>query len=196
MMKTVSEDTRKRWNEGMAGLSRVLPAVSDDFAGKNLALSVQMLSSEASTALEMPNPRTIKGLAFALNDLIGMTGDLSQEVLSQFQSPFEALREEVSRLQSEFSLPDATAGKLRALRTRLTERRAAREKQLYLPPGTPLPPLPHEPAAMQSDAVVLQREVAAAGFEAPALDRLAANPSTFEIRDVAELIDEINAILE
>lgn len=195
-MKTISDDARKRWTDGMTGLSRALPAVSDDFMGKNLELSAQMLSKEASTAFELPNPRTIKGLAFALNDLIGMTGDLSSEVQSQFQAMFETLRHEVSRLQSEFSLSEATANKLKALRTRLTERRGAREKQLYLPPGSPMAPLPHEPATMQADAVVLQREVAAAGFESPALDRLAENPATFELRDVTELIDEINAILE
>jgi len=195
-MKTISDDARTRWNDGMAGLSRLLPAVSDDFLAKNLELSVQMLSSEASTAFELPNPRTVKGLAFALNDLIGMTGDLSSDVQGQFQSSFDALRHEVSRLQSEFSLPAATASRLRALCAKLTERRGAREKQLYLPPGAPMAPLPHQPAEMQADAVVLQREVAAAGFHSPALDRLAGDPATFELRDVTELIDEINAILD
>lgn len=155
-----------------------------------------MLSAEVSTALKTPNPRTIKGLAFALNDLIGMTADLSSDVQSEFQASFETLRHEVSRLQSEFSIPDATATRLRALRARLTERRAAREKQLYLPPGSPMAALPHAPPQMQGDAVVLQREVAAAGFDSPALDRLARNASAFELRDVTELIDEINAILE
>ena len=195
-MRTISDDTRKRWHDGMAELSRILPAVTDDFAGKNLELSAQMLSSEASAAFEMPSPHSIKGLAFALNDLIGMTGDLNADIQSQFEAPFGVLRAEVSRLQSEFSLPEATANRLRALRTRLTERRAAREKQIYLPPGTPLTALPHEPSTMQADSVALQAEVAAAGFESQALERLAASPATFELRDVAELIDEINAILE
>lgn len=195
-MKTVSDDARKRWNDAMAGLSRVLPALPDDFQGKNLKLSAQMLSAEAASALDSPNPRSIKGLAFALNDLIGMTADLDSEVQRQFQDSFETLRQEVNRLQSEFSIPDATATRLRALRARLTERRVAREKQLYLPPGSPMPALPHTPAELQADAVILQREVAAAGFDAPALDRLARNASAFELRDVTELIDEINAILE
>lgn len=180
----------------MAELARLLRAVTDDFAGKNLELSAQMLSSEASTAFEMPTPHSIKGLAFALNDLIGMTGDLTSDLQSQFEVPFGVLRAEVSRLQSEFSLPQATASKLRGLRTRLTERRAVREKQLYLPPGTPLTALPHEPSTMQAESAALRAEVAAAGFESQALERLAASPATFELRDVTELIDEINAILE
>jgi len=180
----------------MSGLSLALPAVADDFLGKHLELSVQMLSSEASAAFQQPSPRSIKGLAFALNDLIGMTGDLSPDNQSQFETSFQLLRQEMSRLQSEFALPQGTADRLRAVRSRLAERRSAREKQLYLPPGSPLAPLPHDPEQMKGEAVVLQREVASSGFESPALDRLVASPGTFEIRDVTDLIDEINAILE
>lgn len=179
----------------MAGLSQLLPAVSDEFLGRSLQLGVQMLSTEASTAFESPNPRAIKGLAFALNDLAGMTAELNGDLQSQFQTSFDTLRNEVSRLQSEFSLPAETAGRLQSLQKRLTERRAAREKQLYLPPGTPATLLPHDPANLQGDAAILQREVAAAGFESPALERLAGSPGTFELRDVTELIDEINGIL-
>jgi len=36
----------------------------------------------------------------------------------------------------------------------------------------------------------------AAGFETPTLDRMIAEPQTFELRDVTELIDEIEVILQ
>ena len=195
-MNTISDDSRKRWTDGMTCLSRVLPAIADDFTGQQFRLSVRMLATEAATVIDSASARSIKGLVFALDDLTGIAGELSGDDRSQLEGCLELLRNEATQWQSEFSLSQATAGRLRAFRGKLTERRAAREKQLYLPPGSPLAALPHEPRALQAEAVALQGEVAAAGFESAALARLAADPASFEIRDVTELIEEISAVLE
>lgn len=195
-MASIDAENQKLLNDGVFELGRGLTQVEDEMFGGQTKLGAQMLANSVTAVLADLNPRTVKDLDFAFNDLLGLTADLPPFERAALEPGFNLLQQGISRLKASVALAPTVVDQLKILRTKLSDRKSAFERQLYRPPGSAVEPLPNDPAEMRDAASRLQQQLVAAGFETPTLDRMIAEPQTFELRDVTELIDEIEVILQ
>lgn len=195
-MASIDADVQKLLNDGVFELRRGLTQVEDEMFGGQAKLGAQMLGNAVETVLAELNPRTVKDLDFAFNDLLGLTADLPPFERAGLEPGFNLLQQGIARLRLSVALAPTVIDQLKILRTKLSDRKSAFERQLYRPPGSAVEPLPNDPVRMRDAASRLQQQLVAAGFETPTLDRMIAEPAQFELRDVTELIDEIEVILQ
>jgi len=165
----------------------------DDFTIKQVTLSGNLFIQSLNAAVEELNARTFRDIDFSFRDLqesLRATGleDAFASITPTVADAIEELRA-VAALQ-----PDVVAA-AEDLKRKLGERKSAVERNSYLPPDTPHEPPPHEPATLASQADALRQTLQASGFETPVMDELATSPGSFEVRDCAFLIDEIDGIL-
>jgi hypothetical protein len=195
-MASIDAESQKLLNEGVFELRRGLTQVEDEMFGGQTKLGAQILANAVTTVLTELNPRAVKDLDFAFNDLLGLTADLPPFERAALDPAFNLLQQGIARLKSSVAIAPTVVDQLKILRAKLSDRRSAFERQLYKPPGSPVEPLPNAPSEMREAASLLQQQLVVAGFETPTLDRMIAEPGTFELRDVSELIDEIDVIMQ
>ena len=68
------------------------------------------------------------------------------------------------------------------------------ERNQYRAEETPEAPLPHDPETLRDEAIPLVRQLAAAGFETPALGQLVADPGSVRYHTLREIEDELDVI--
>ena len=165
----------------------------DEFTVKQLTLSGNLFIQSLNAAVDDLNARTFRDIDFSYRDLESSLRSTGLE--DAFTSITSAIGDSIEELRSVAALhPDVVAA-AEDLKRRLSERKSAVERASYLPPDAPHDPPPHDPATLAPIADTIRRKLQDSGFETPVMDELATSPSTFEVRDCAFLIDEIDGIL-
>ena len=165
----------------------------DEFTVRQVTLSGNLFIQALNAAVDDLNARTFRDVDFSFRDLmtsVQVTGleDAFAQITASFERAIDSLRD-VAGLR-----PDVIAA-AEELKQKLAERKHAVERATYLPPDAPHEPPPHDPETLALAADALRIELNAAGFETPVMDQLATEPASFEVRDCAFLIDEIDGIL-
>ena len=184
-----------RLRGGFAVLSNAVTNIEDEFYGPQVKLAASVLGNAIGAATSDLNPRTVQDLDFAYTDLRGLADELGGNDRSSIDRFLSALSTEIERLKAAVSLPEEVTQSVSVLQKKLKERRSAVERQTYRVPGTAPEPIPHPPAELQPDAESLQKQLTRFGYDTPTLNRLVSSPADFEIRDVSELIEELDVIL-
>jgi hypothetical protein len=168
--------------------------LEDDFYATQIHLAVNVLAGAISAAGESLTAATVGAIEFALNDLAGLSGELSGADAENLEPPIAMLREDLQTLKAETSLPAAVVEAMAAMKAKLKVRRAAIERETFRDPSVPAQPLPHPPEELQTDAKALREPLGGAGYFTPALDALIADPSSLRFHSINEIIDELDVI--
>jgi hypothetical protein len=160
-----------------------------------MAFTVTVLANAVEEARTGINPRQVRDLDFALNDLVAFANELTAEGAALVSRPLAVLQESVGVLKSEIVVPQSTINTARALQQKLRERKTAIQKLTYLPPGAVAPPLPHEPSTLVAEASAVRVAFAQAGFETPLLDDFIAAPAEARMQHLADLAEEIETVI-
>jgi len=165
----------------------------DDFTIRQVTLSGNLFIQSLNAAVEELNARTFRDIDFSFRDLEESLRATGLE--DAFTSVTATISDAIEQLRGSAALnPDVVAA-AEDLKRKLGERKSAVERNSYLPPDTPHEPPPHDPVTLAPAADALRRTLQASGFETPVMDELATAPGSFEVRDCAFLIDEIDGIL-
>lgn len=170
-----------------------IAAAFDEFTIKQVSLSGNLFIQSLNAAVDNLNARTFRDIDFSFRDLdesIRATG-----LDDAFASITTTIRESLEQLRAVAALSPDIVAAAEELKQKLNERKSAVERNAYLPPDATHEPPPHDPSTLASAADALRRTLQASGFETPVMDELATTPETFEVRDCAFLIDEIDGIL-
>jgi hypothetical protein len=151
-----------------------------------LAGAVAAARSEGVTAARM------RDIDFALGDLVAAAEDLHDEAI---QGSLEMLREDAERLRVVNRIPETLALEVRTLQEALRDRSRAMERAQYRVEGSREEPLPHPPEELRAAAIPLARQLAAAGFDTPALAALIADSESLRYHVMREIADELDAVL-
>ncbi|HVT05158.1 MAG TPA: hypothetical protein VHL58_17475 [Thermoanaerobaculia bacterium] len=195
-MPHLDDRSRSSLQEALASISSSLAAVDDQMFLMQLRLGETVLQRAVYELLEEVNPRTVKDTEFALNDLIGFVGELSDTDSGNLEPAFERLKSELLTIKSSAVLPNDLVARLTDLRGKLVTRRKAIDRDTYRDPGVAAEPLPHDPATLRKDAARLREELQRSGFGTPVMDKLVDGSEEFRMHDLSELIDEIDVITE
>lgn len=166
---------------------------TDDFTIRQVTLSGNLFIQSLNAAVDDLNARTFRDIDFSFRDLEGSVRATGLD--DAFASITATTRDAIERLRAVAALEPDVVAAAEDLKRKLAERKSAVERAAYLPPDVPHEPPPHEPVTLAPTADALRRRLQAAGFETPVMDELATSPETFEVRDCAFLIDEIDGIL-
>ncbi|MHB0971140.1 MAG: hypothetical protein ACYC7A_03685 [Thermoanaerobaculia bacterium] len=194
-MATVPEllDTIER---ALAGVKEAVASLGEgEMFATQMAFTVTVLANAVAEARSGINPRQVRDLDFALNDLVAFSNELSAEGVDLVSRPLAVLQESIGALKSQVVIPQSTIASARALQQKLRERKTAIQKLTYLPPGTVAPPLPHEPSTLVAEASSVRDAFAQAGFETPLLDDFIAAPSEARMQHLADLAEEIETVI-
>ncbi len=167
----------------------------DPMFASQMQLTISVLANAIEAGRRGMSPAVVNDIEFALNDVIGVVGELSAGDAARISPIVTLLQDDVARLKEATALPPAVMNNIRALQGKLRVRRAAIERQTYRAEGAPEEPLPHDPAELQREALPLRQELAKAGFATPALDTLIADSSSLRFHSINEIINELDVIL-
>jgi hypothetical protein len=167
----------------------------DPMYASQMQLTVSMLTHAVEAARHGTSPATVNDIEFALNDLAGVVRELNAADADRIEPIAKLLQEDVTRLKESTALPSTVTSAIRAFQSKLKKRRTAIERQTYRPEGAPPEELPHAPQELQSEAVPLRQQLAAAGFSTPALDDLIADPSSLRFHSITEILNELDVIV-
>jgi hypothetical protein len=184
------------WRElttAIAAMPEAIAWAPDDFTIRQLTLSGNLFIQSLNAAAEDLNARTFRDVDFSFRDVL--TSVQATGIEDAFAPITATIQDVIERLRSVAGLPPDVIAAANDLKRKLAERKSVVERSIYLPPDVPHEPPPHDPATLAPAADSLRRELNAAGFETPVMDDLATSPGTFEVRDCAFLIDEIDGIL-
>lgn len=184
------------FRELMSAIEAMPDAVSrasDEFTIRQVTLSGNLFIQSLNAAVESLNARTFRDVDFSFRDLL--TSIRATGLEDAFEPIADRIHEVVERLRLVAGLRPDVIDAAEDLKRKLAERKSAVERAIYLPPDAPHEPPPHDPATLAPAADALRRQLNAAGFETPMMDELATSPGSFEVRDCAFLIDEIDGIL-
>jgi len=165
----------------------------DAIYAPQLELSLSLLSNAVAAARDGINAARVNDMEFALADLGAAIDELPAADAERLAAPLEMMRDDLARLKESASLDAAVVARIRALQSRLRERRAAIERQTYREGGDDTP-LPHPPDELRGDALPLRDTLAAAGFATPALDTLIEEPESLRFHSISEIVDELDVI--
>jgi hypothetical protein len=195
-MPQLDEQTRTRLNGALTALSASLASITEEMFLMQIELGKKVLERAISALSEEVNLRNVKDCEFALHDVIGFSGELSAEDAAPLEPSFATLKSELTAIKATVALPDDLLSRLSGLRAKLVARCRAIERATYREPGSPEEPLPYDPATLTTDADGFRAELQRAGFETPFMDRLVAEPGQLRMRDLSDLVDEIDVITE
>jgi len=165
----------------------------DEFTIRQVTLSGNLFIQSLNAAVDDLNARTFRDVDFSYRDLEASLQSTGVE--DAFASINATVRDSIEKLRAIAGLrPDIIAA-AEDLKMKLEERKSAVERAVYRPPDAPQEPVPHDPTTLAPGAHSLRRQLNASGFETPVMDQLATAPQSFEVRDCAFLIDEIDGIL-
>lgn len=176
-----------------AALFQLRAAVGSDPESLPIRISADVLSNAIQAAKATGiNAARVNDIEFALNDLITAIDDAGAP--DAVYAAVALLQNDAAALRNATALPKELVGGIRALQTKLRARTKAMERAQYRVEGTEPEPLPHPPAELRDDAIPLARQLAAAGFDTPALDLLIADPDELRYHTMNEIVDELDTI--
>lgn len=176
-----------------AALFQLRSALEDDAQLLSIRLSSEVLGHAVLAAKEHGvNASRVNDIQFALNDLVTAVDDAGAP--DDVCVAVAMLQNDAASLRRATALPKEVVAAIRAIQTRLRTRAKAMERGQYRAEGTDPDPLPHPPEELRDAAIPLCRELAAAGFDTPALESLIANPSELRYHTLNEIVDELDVI--
>ncbi|HEX7708004.1 MAG TPA: hypothetical protein VF701_16205 [Thermoanaerobaculia bacterium] len=176
-----------------AALFQIRAAVSETPEHLELRLATNVLAGAVAAARsEGVTAARMRDIDFALVDLAAAAEDLDDEAI---QGSLEMLHEDAERLRAVNRLPETLVEEVRSLQEALRSRSRAMERGQYRVEGAPVEPLPHPPEELRAAAIPLARQLAAAGFDTPALAALIADPESLRYHMMREIADELDAVL-
>jgi hypothetical protein len=171
-----------------AALFHLRAALTDAPSDMPARLAADVLTNAlASAKATGVNAARANDIQFALNDLIAA-------VEGGFPEAIELLKSDAAVLRASAALPPEVVQGIRDLQMKLKARARALDRGQYRAEGTAAEPLPHPPAELREAAIPLLRQLAAAGFDTPALDQLVADPDELRYHMINEIVDELDVI--
>jgi hypothetical protein len=159
-----------------------------------IRLSVDVLANAVAAAKDQGlNAARVNDIEFALNDLVAAIDDAGAP--NELVGPVVMLQNDAATLRAATALPKELVTSIRALQTKLRARANAMERGQYRAEGAAEAPLPHPPEELRLEAVPIVRQLAAAGFETPALDTLMADEDSLRYHTINEIVDELDVVV-
>lgn len=176
-----------------AALFQLRANLDDDPAKLPIRLSADVLAHAIAAAKNGGiNAARVNDIEFALNDLVASIDDAGAP--DGVVSAAAMLQNDAAALRAATSLPPELVAAIRAFQAKLRERAKALERNQYRVEGAEPAPLPHPPEALREEAIPLARQLAAAGFDTPALDSLVADADSLRYHSLNEINDELDVI--
>src|SRR5512140_1400533 len=138
----------------------VVEGIDDTFLQSQLRLAANVLGGAIDAATDDVNAARIGEIEFALNDLVMCANETSAADNARLATPLEMLLTDLQALKGATSLPADLVSAIRSLQQKLKIRRTAVERQTFL--ENPNEPLPHPPAELCGEAIVVRDQLAAA----------------------------------
>jgi len=176
-----------------AALFQLRAAIGNDPETLPIRLSADVLSNAIQQAKTTGiNAARVNDIEFALNDLVTAIDDGGAP--DAVYSAVALLQNDAAALRSATALPQEIITAIRTLQTKLKARTKAMERAQYRAEGSEPEPLPYPPAELREEAIPLARQLAAVGFDTPALDMLIADPDEVRYHTMNEIVDELDVI--
>lgn len=177
-----------------AALFQLRAAIADDPDAMAINLATNVLGNAIGAAKQAGvNAARVNDIEFAMNDLIAAIDDGGAP--DGVYAAIAMLQNDVARLRSETAIPKETVAAIRALQGKLRTRAKAMERGQYRAEGADPEPLPFTPQELREAAVPIGRELAAAGFDTPALETLIASRDELRYHTLNEIVDELDVIV-
>jgi hypothetical protein len=177
-----------------AALFQLRAAVGDDPMLLSVRISAEVLANAVATAKnEGVNTARVTDIEFALNDLIAAIDDAGAS--NEVYLAVAMLQNDAASLRNKTALPAELTKPIRELQAKLKERAKAMERSQYRAEGSVAEALPHDPEMLREAAIPIVRQLAAAGFDTPALDLLIAEPAELRYHTINEIVDELDVVL-
>jgi hypothetical protein len=171
---------------------RAASADIDPQTAPQLGLSINVLANTIAAGHDGVNAAIANDIEFAMNDLSAAIDELPQSDADRLAPIVATLRRDVDALKAATALDPALIALIRDFQSRLRERMKAIERMTYVEAAPQS--LPHPPASLRDDAIVLARQLAATGFATPALSTLIADPDSLRFHSIREILDEMEVI--
>ena len=171
---------------------RAASADIDPQSAPQLGLCINVLANAVAAARNGVNAAVANDIEFAFNDLSAAIDDLPQSDADRLAPIIATLRRDVDALTAATALDPALVAQIHAFQSKLRERMKAIERQTFVEGGAE--PLPHPPEVLRDEAVPLARQLAASGFETPALNALIADPESVRLHSLRDIVDELDVI--
>jgi hypothetical protein len=177
-----------------ATLSQLRAAASDIDAevAPQLGLSINILANAIAAGRDGVNASVASDIEFAFNDLSAAVDELPQSDADRLAPMMATLRSDIDALAAATALDPTVIAQIRAFEAKLRDRMKAIERQTFVKGSAE--PLPHPPDALRDEAIPIARQLAATGFETPALNALIAEPEPFRFHSIREILDELAVI--
>src|SRR3954471_2224771 len=177
-----------------AALFQLRAAASDIDAevAPQLGLSINILANAIASGRDAVNASIASDIEFAFNDLSAAVDELPQSDADRLAPIIATLRRDIDALTATTALDPAVIAQIRAFEAKLRERMKAIERQTFVENASE--PLPHPPEALREEAIPIARQLAATGFQTPALNALVAEPESFRFHSIREILDELDVI--
>lgn len=176
-----------------AALFQLRAALGDDLEMMQIRIGADVLANAIRAAKEQElNAARVNDIEFALNDLVAAVDDAGAP--DHLVSLVAMLENDAGALRAAVALPPELLSAIRDLQTKLRARAKAMERGQYRVEGTAEAPLPHPPEELREAAIPLARQLAAAGFDTPALDQLVADPDELRYHTINEIVDELDVV--
>ena len=177
-----------------AALFQLRTALGDDPMLLPIRIGADVLSNALTAAKhEGVNAARVNDIEFALNDLIAAIDDAGAP--DEVYSAVALLQNDAAALRNATALPAELTKAIRELQAKLKERAKAMERSQYRVEGSVAEALPHDPEELRMDAIPIVRQLAAAGFDTPAIDLLVAEPDELRYHTINEIVDELDVVL-
>lgn len=176
-----------------AALFQLRAALEDDPQLLPIRLSADVLGHAVLAAKERGlNAARVNDIEFALNDLTAAVDDVGAP--DAVLSAVAMLQNDAARLRAASALPKDLVDSIRSLQSKLKLRAKALERGQYRAEGAEPEALPFPPEELRESAIPIVRQLAAEGFETPALDMLLGDPDAVRYHTLNEIVDELDVI--
>lgn len=176
-----------------AALFQLRAAIGDDPELLPMRLSADVLAQAITTAKEYGiNAARVNDIEFALNDLVSAIDDAGAP--DEICTAVAMLQNDAAALREGSALSRDLVIAIHDLRKRLRERATAMERAQYRVEGAAEVPLPHPPEELRAAAIPIARQLAAEGFDTPALQTLMVESSELRYHTLNEVADELDVI--
>jgi hypothetical protein len=158
-----------------------------------LGLSISVLANAIASGRTGVNAAVASDIEFAFNDVSAAVDELPQSDADRLAPLMTSMRRDIDALTAATALDPAVISRIRALQEKLRERMNAIQRQTFV--KGPPEELPHAPEVLREDAIPIARQLAAAGFETPALNALIAEPESVRLHSLREALDELDVVI-
>lgn len=177
-----------------AALFQLRTALDEDPTLMPVRISADVLANAVANARTNGiNAARVNDIEFALHDLIEAVDDAGAPDAAV--TAIALLQNDAAALRKQTMLPRDMIDAMRALQTKLRERAKAMERAQYRVEGQDAAPLPYSPEELRMEAIPIVRQLAAEGFETPALDVLIGDPDVLRYHTLNEIVDELDIVL-